>query len=56
MNALDNIASESELDSTDQSDLNENDEGNELESIPAFGRKSIFEKWQDKFKEFLDKA
>ena len=30
--------------------------GNEIDTQLPLGRKSIFEKWTDKFKEFLDKA
>jgi hypothetical protein len=43
-------------DSSEQVDSDDNQAGRKEETTISAERKSIFEKWQDKFKEFLDKA
>lgn len=56
MNALENIPSAKVSDSSEQVDSDANQADSEEETTIPAERKSIFEKWQDKFKEFLDKA
>ena len=56
MNALENIPSANGNDSTEDIHSDDDQENSEEETNPPTERKSIFEKWQDKFKEFLDKA
>ena len=56
MNALENAPAHDEADLEEEASSEEEVMGNEIDTQLPLGRKSIFEKWTDKFKEFLDKA
>ena len=56
MNALENAPAHDDADLEEEASSEEEMMGNEIDTQLPLGRKSIFEKWTDKFKEFLDKA
>ena len=56
MNALENAPTHDEADLAEEVNSEEEGVSNEIDTQLPLGRKSIFEKWTDKFKEFLDKA
>ena len=56
MNALENAPTHEEADLTEEVSSDKEVVSNEIDTQLPLGRKSIFEKWTDKFKEFLDKA
>ena len=56
MNALENAPAHDDADLEEEASSEEEMMANEIDTQLPLGRKSIFEKWTDKFKEFLDKA
>jgi cell division protein FtsA len=55
MNACENKPKVSEEEASEEVTAEDRTEGN-IEPVLPLGRKSIFDKWTDRFKEFLDKA
>ena len=56
MNAPENAPTHDEADLAEEVNSEEEVVKTEIDTQIPLGRKSIFEKWTDKFKEFLDKA
>ena len=56
MNAIDNKESNLKLNNEDSVDQNKDDNKESSENLVEKNSKTIFEKWVDKFKEFLDNA